>query len=55
MVYFISDVMKPTEEKADNSLENEKTRVSTGQNIAIIFGTIIFPVIGIAMGYTYYK
>ena len=47
--------MKPTEKKTDNSLGNEKTRVSAGLNITIIFGTVIFPVIGIAMGYTYYK
>ncbi|MBL8497922.1 zinc ribbon domain-containing protein [Nitrosomonas sp. JL21] len=30
-------------------------RVSQGVNIGIIIGTIFFPVIGVAMGYTYLK
>jgi hypothetical protein len=46
--------MKTTEKKIDESL-NEKPMVSMGLNIAIIIGTILFPVIGIAMGYTYYR
>lgn len=46
--------MKTTEKKIDESL-NEKPVVSMGLNIAIIIGTILFPVIGIAMGYTYYR
>ncbi|ALQ50002.1 hypothetical protein SAMN05421510_11044 [Nitrosomonas ureae] len=36
-------------------IANEKPAVSTGLNIAIIVGTIIFPIVGIAMGYTYYR
>ncbi|SNX59964.1 hypothetical protein SAMN06296273_1415 [Nitrosomonas ureae] len=36
-------------------IANEKPAVSAGLNIAIIVGTIIFPIVGIAMGYTYYR
>ena len=36
-------------------IANEKPAVSTGLNIAIIVGTIIFPIVGIAMGYAYYR
>lgn len=43
------------DEKNENALNNEKPAVSSGQNIAIIIGTILFPVIGIAMGYTFYR
>jgi hypothetical protein len=46
--------MKTTEKKIDESL-NERPVVSMGLNIAIIMGTILFPVIGVAMGYTYYR
>lgn len=35
--------------------DKEKPVVSMGVNIAIIIGTIAFPVVGIAMGYTYLK
>ena len=42
-------------EKNENISDNEKPVVSSGQNIAIIIGTILFPVIGVAMGYTFYK
>jgi uncharacterized membrane protein YvbJ len=35
--------------------DREKPVVSTGVNIAIIIGTIFFPVIGVAMGYTYMR
>ena len=38
-------------EKNENISDNEKPVVSSGQNIAIIIGTILFPVIGVAMGY----
>jgi hypothetical protein len=43
------------DEKNENASDNEKPVVSSGQNIAIIIGTILFPVIGIAMGYTFYR
>lgn len=33
----------------------EKPVVSAGINMAIIIGTILFPVIGIAMGFTYIR
>lgn len=49
------DTLKVSERKSAHSSETEKTVVSTGLNIAIIIGTIIFPVIGVAMGYTYFK
>ena len=44
-----------SDEKNENISDNEKPVVSSGQNIAIIIGTILFPVIGVAMGYTFYK
>lgn len=43
-----------TQESAHTS-DKEQPVVSMGTNIAIIIGTIIFPVVGIAMGYTYLK
>ena len=43
------------DEKNENTSNNERPVVSSGQNIAIIIGTILFPVIGIAMGYTFYR
>lgn len=43
------------DEKNENASNNEKPVVSGRQNIAIIIGTILFPVIGIAMGYTFYR
>ena len=36
-------------------IANEKPVVSQGLNIAIILGTLIFPIIGIAMGFTYMR
>lgn len=50
-----SDVLSVTEKETDHAIANEKPVVSTVQNIAIILGTIIFPVVGVAMGYTYLK
>lgn len=44
-----------SDEKNENISDNEKPVISSGQNIAIIIGTILFPVIGVAMGYTFYK
>lgn len=44
-----------SDKKNENISDNEKPVVSSGQNIAIIIGTILFPVIGVAMGYTFYK
>lgn len=37
------------------SSEKEKPVVSNGLNITIIVATIIIPLIGIAMGYTYFR
>lgn len=51
----IPDALKVTERKADRATANEKPVVSMALNIAIILGTIIFPVVGVAMGYTYLK
>ena len=34
---------------------DEKPVVSSAVNLAIIFGTLIFPIIGIAMGFTYLR
>ena len=49
------DVLKITEKKTDHATADEKPVVSMALNIAIILGTIIFPVVGVAMGYTYLK
>lgn len=51
----IHDDSKEIEKELNNSLDREKPVVSIGLNIAVIVGTIIFPIIGIAMGYTYYR
>jgi len=32
-----------------------KPAVSAGVNLAVIIGTILFPVIGVAMGFTYFR
>lgn len=34
---------------------HEKPAVSAGVNLAVIIGTILFPVIGVAMGFTYFR
>ncbi len=34
---------------------NEKAVVSAGLNIAILLGTLIFPIVGIAMGFAYMR
>ena len=55
-IAFLLENMKiNSDEKNENISDNEKPVVSSGQNIAIIIGTILFPVIGVAMGYTFYK
>ena len=51
----IPNIERVTEEASRHSRIYEKPAVSLGLNIAIIFGTIIFPIIGIAMGYTYMR
>ena len=43
------------EKNDENSSNNEKPAVSPGVNLAVIIGTILFPVIGVAMGYAYYR
>jgi hypothetical protein len=48
-------ILKVSEKNSTHSSDTEKPVVSTGLNIGIIIGTIIFPVIGIAMGYTYFR
>lgn len=50
-----SDTSKVSEKKLAHASDKEKPVVSMGVNIAIIIGTIAFPVVGIAMGYTYLK
>ena len=50
-----SDALEAVEKEVDHAIANEKPVVSIGLNIAIILGTIIFPVVGVAMGYTYFK
>lgn len=41
--------------KSSDPFDTKVKRVSSGVNIGIIIGTIFFPVIGVAMGYTYLK
>lgn len=50
-----SDALSVTGKETDHVIANEKPVVSMGLNIAIILSTIIFPVVGVAMGYTYLK
>ncbi len=38
-----------------DKVANEKLAVSHGLNIVIIIGTLIFPIIGIIMGFTYMR
>ena len=51
----IPNIERVTEETSRHSRIHEKPAVPTGLNIAVIVGTIIFPIIGIAMGYTYMR
>ncbi len=44
-----------TRKDSEDVPARDKPVVSAGVNIAIIIGTILFPVIGIAMGYTYLR
>ncbi|PXW81724.1 hypothetical protein C8R34_13413 [Nitrosomonas sp. Nm84] len=50
-----SDTSTVSAQKPAHAADKEKPAVSMGVNIAIIIGTIIFPVVGVAMGYTYLK
>ncbi len=44
-----------SEKENEISSPHEKPTVSAGINLAIIIGTILFPLIGIAMGFTYFR
>ena len=44
-----------SEKENETSSPHEKPAVSAGINLAIIVGTILFPLIGIAMGFTYFR
>lgn len=44
-----------SEKENEISSPHEKPAISTGVNLAIIIGTILFPLIGIAMGFTYFR
>ncbi|WP_297324401.1 hypothetical protein [Nitrosomonas sp.] len=50
-----SDTLTVRAKESAHASDKEKPVVSMGVNIAIIIGTIIFPVVGVAMGYTYLK
>ncbi|MCE7915521.1 MAG: zinc ribbon domain-containing protein [Nitrosomonas sp. PRO4] len=50
-----TQVFSADDNKSTFESTNEKPPVSPGLNIAIIVGTILFPIVGIAMGYTYYR
>ncbi len=49
------DTWRVNNKNPSHASDNEKPVVSVGLNIAIIIGTIIFPIVGIAMGYTYLR
>lgn len=51
----VPDTAKIDEKIADRFPDNKKPEVSLAFNMAIIIATIIFPIIGIAMGYTYIR
>ena len=55
IAFLLENMKTNSDEKNENISNNEKPVISSGQNIAIIIGTILFPVIGVAMGYTFYK
>lgn len=42
-------------EKSSSVFVKQKPVVSLGLNIAIIVVTLVFPIVGIAMGYTYFR
>ncbi|MDE2387572.1 MAG: hypothetical protein KGN35_00565 [Betaproteobacteria bacterium] len=44
-----------SEKENETSSAPEKPAVSAGVNLAVIIGTILFPLIGIAMGFTYFR
>ncbi|TXI17757.1 MAG: zinc ribbon domain-containing protein [Nitrosomonas sp.] len=50
-----AEAISGNENKSTSESADEKPPVSPGLNIAIVVGTILFPIVGIAMGYTYYR
>lgn len=50
----VHDPLQMNRESRHDS-DSGKPMVSVGLHIAIIISTIIIPIIGIAMGYTYYR
>ena len=44
-----------TTEKTDSAITNKKPSVPLWANIIIYISTIVFPLIGIAMGFTYFR
>ncbi len=44
-----------TDIKPAKTPDSEKPRVPIGSNIAIIVATLVFPIIGIVMGFTFYR
>lgn len=46
----ITNIDMVSDQQAD-----EKPVVSSAVNLAVIFGTLIFPIVGIAMGFTYLR
>ena len=55
MIHPSDSVNEFTSAKNTDPLDTTDKRVSAGVNLGIIIGTIFFPVIGVAMGYTYLK
>lgn len=54
--FLLFEMIRTMNEK-ENEIPSpqEKPAVSAGVNLAVIIGTILFPVIGIAMGFTYFR
>lgn len=52
---LLAEALSGDENKSTSESANEKPPVSPGLNFAIVVGTILFPIVGIAMGYTYYR
>ncbi len=50
-----SVTLSAAKEKSSAVRMKEKPVVSLGLNIVIIVATLVFPIVGIAMGYTYFR
>lgn len=49
------DNIHDTQPKHNKTASNQQPTVSTGLNVGILLATIIFPIVGIAMGFSYLR